>query len=146
MKKIKLKLLVPIVIFTAVIGLVIVFYNELYESKYITVKLSGDAEKFRGFINFLNDKGNVEGITLDNELPQEHRLKTNRLYCRIEIISGDIIFVEYRSKGELIEKDTVTSGIYKKNISVNEDEYRGTLVPAEPPEGLPPEDLPPADR
>ena len=136
----KSKLQLPVIILIAVSGLVIYLYNSLYESKYITVKLSGDADEFSGSVNFLNDKGNIEGITLENELPQEHRLKTNRLYCRIEIISGEYIIVEYRSKGELIEKDTVTSGIYKKNITVKEDEYRGTLVPAEPPAGLPPDD------
>jgi hypothetical protein len=140
----KSKLQLPVLILIAVSGLVIYLYFNLYESKYITVKLSGDAEKFSGY--FLNDKGNVEGITLDNELPQEHRLKTNRLYCRIELISGENIFVEYRSKGELIEKDTVTSGIYKKNISIDKDEYKGTLVPAEPPLDLPPAGMPPDEK
>jgi hypothetical protein len=139
-KNARLKILIPAIIaVTALTGLIIFVFNETYESKYITVELSGDAEEFNGYINFLNDKNGVEGITLTDDLPQEHKLKTHRLYVHLELISGEEIFVEYYTKGELIRKDTVYSGLYKRNISVDEDKYRGTIVPGEPPMDLPPE-------
>lgn len=137
-KNVKLKLLIPAVVLAAVVGLAVLLISEVYESKYITVEISGEAEEFDGFINFLNDKNEVEGVTLTDDLPQEHKLKTHRLYVHLELISGEEIFVEYWTKGGLIEKDTVFSGSYKKNISVDEDEYRGTIVPASPPLDRPP--------
>jgi hypothetical protein len=138
-KNVRLKFLLPAIILMAVVGAVVLLINELYESKYITVELSGDAEEFNGFINFLNDKNEVAGLTLTDDLPQEHKLKTHRLYVHLELISGEEIFVEYYTKGELIRKDTVYSGLYKRNISVKKDEYRGTIVPEEPPLDRPPE-------
>jgi hypothetical protein len=120
--RLSLKYHLPIIIAVAVCGLVISLYLSMYESKYITVKLSGDADEFAGFINILNDKGEIEGITLENELPQENKLKTQKLYCRIELISGEYIIVEYWTKGQLIREDTVNHGVYKRNISVEADE------------------------
>jgi len=139
-KNVRLKILIPaIAAVTALIGLFIFVFNETYESKYIIVEFSGDAEEFKGFINFLNDKNEVAGVTLTGDLPQQHKLKTHRLYVHLELISGEEIFVEYYTKGELIRKDTVYSGLYKRNIAVEEDKYRGTIVPEEPPLDRPPE-------
>jgi hypothetical protein len=104
-----------------VVSLTIVLYNEFYSAKYIIVKISGDASRFNGFINSVNDRGEIESITLENTLPQEHKLKTEKLYCQIKLIRGKNIFVEYWSKGELLEKDTVNSNIYKKNFSTISD-------------------------
>ena len=143
-KNTRLKFLIPAITAVSVlVGVIFFVFNETYESKYITVKLSGDAEKFEGFINFLNDKNGVEGVTLENDLPQEHRLKTNKLYVHLKLISGDYIIVEYRTKGELIDKDTVYSGLYKRRVEVKKkDEHRGTIAPAEPPMDRPPAGLP----
>lgn len=121
-KSLKPKLFISVVVLTAAVGLAVFLINELYESKYITVKLSGDAEEFEGYINFLNDKNEVEGVTLTNGLPQEHRLKTHKLFVHLELISGENIFVEYRTKGELIDKDTVYSGLYKRKIDVEDED------------------------
>ena len=122
-KNARLKFLIPAITAVSVlIGVIFFVFNETYESKYITVKLSGDADEFSGSINFLNDKGNVEGTTLENKLPQEHRLKTNKLYVHLELVSGDYIIVEYRTKGELIDKDTVYSGLYKRRVEVEKED------------------------
>jgi hypothetical protein len=122
MKEIKIKLLIPILAVSALVSLFFLIFNETYESNYLTVKLTGDADEFNGFINFLNDKGEVEGVTLENELPQEHRMKTHKLYVHLELVEGEHIFVEYFTKGDLIRKDTVYSGLYKRNINVEDED------------------------
>lgn len=118
MRRFSFNLQLSIVLAATVVGAVIYLYFALYESKCITVKLSGDAYEFAGFINFLNDKGEIESIKLENELPQEHRIKTKKLYCKIELINGEYIMVEYMTKGELIREDTVYPGLYRRNIDV----------------------------
>ncbi len=121
MRALRLKLQLPIILATAAVGAVIYLYFALYESKYITVKLSGDAYEFEGFINYLNDKGEIEGLTLESELPQEHRIKTKKLFCKIELTGGEYIYVQFLTKGELIREDTVFPGLYRRNIDAGEE-------------------------
>jgi hypothetical protein len=121
MKSLRLKIIISAIILAITVNVIIIYYTKEYDADYIIVKISGDASMFNGYINSINDKGEIEGITLENELPQEHKIKAQKLYCQIKLIRGENIFIEYWSMGELLEKDTVYSDLYKKVFSANPD-------------------------
>jgi hypothetical protein len=107
-----------------IVNTVIIYYIDKYNAGYIIVKISGDAELFNGIINSINDKGEIKSIKLNNELPQEHKIKTQKVYCQIKLIKGKNLFVEYWLKGKLSEKDTVNSDLYKKIFSIHSHNKR----------------------
>jgi len=121
LKRFDLRIIFAVITLAVIVNTVIIYYIDKYNADYIIVKISGDAGLFNGIINSINDKGEIKSIKLTNELPQEHKLKTQKVYCQIKLIKGKNLFVEYWSKGELSEKDTVYSDLYKKLFSINSD-------------------------